>query len=283
MDGQVLQRYQCTPVGCQAFKVILVELVVRAVHEIGVLLYQLDDNFHKGQDLVGKPPPFEDEGDDDDAEEDFGFTVIEAPPPFPTPFTLASYSDPDQYTEGIAALPGYWAEDRIFGGVVLFQRGRNGTSQVGNIEPLLEGSRLLLTPFNKSDDIWYHSWRENVTRRIYALTDEQRKSLADFLQSDSIPKAGTKSPLPILGGRENRRRVDPEIAVPEHGIFRDRWERKVTVRSYRDYILGRTDVRNPLDYPELEDRADGTPGVRLEEPACEHADDENNGNGDLGS
>jgi hypothetical protein len=32
------------------------------------------------------------------------------------------YRDYDQYPEGIADCVGYWAEERIFGGVVLFDR-----------------------------------------------------------------------------------------------------------------------------------------------------------------
>lgn len=32
----------------------------------------------------------------------------------------------EQYPFGIADMAGYWAEDRIFGGVVLFDRGESG-------------------------------------------------------------------------------------------------------------------------------------------------------------
>lgn len=46
---------------------------------------------------------------------------------WPTPFCLLHYSKPEQYPDGIADLAGYWAEDRIFGGVVLFGRGTNDT------------------------------------------------------------------------------------------------------------------------------------------------------------
>jgi hypothetical protein len=34
--------------------------------------------------------------------------------------------DYDQYPDGLADVAGYWAEDRIFGGVVLFDRGDSG-------------------------------------------------------------------------------------------------------------------------------------------------------------
>lgn len=50
-----------------------------------------------------------------------------------TPFSVFNYADPDQYPDGIADVVGYWAEDRIFGGVVLFGRGETGTG----VSPIL--------------------------------------------------------------------------------------------------------------------------------------------------
>jgi hypothetical protein len=36
-----------------------------------------------------------------------------------------------QYPEGIADMVGYWAKDRILGGVVLFDRGESGNEVSG--------------------------------------------------------------------------------------------------------------------------------------------------------
>lgn len=44
-----------------------------------------------------------------------------------TPFSLWLYDDPKQYPDGNADVAGYWAEDQIFGGIVLFDRGESGT------------------------------------------------------------------------------------------------------------------------------------------------------------
>jgi hypothetical protein len=117
------------------------------------------------------------------------------------------------------------------------------------------------------------------------LTEAQKESLFLFLLSDS--EKLIESPLPILGGIDNRNRVDPEIAMPEYGIYRDRWERKVTISSYKDYILNRRDVRTILDYPELERKAGSAfrrtrnevqrkeePGLNYSEPEDESGDEE---------
>jgi hypothetical protein len=42
--------------------------------------------------------------------------------PFPTLFAHGSYVDHEQCPEGVADMAGYWAGDRIFGGVILFNR-----------------------------------------------------------------------------------------------------------------------------------------------------------------
>jgi len=55
------------------------------------------------------------------------------------------------------------------------------------------------------------------------------------------------SPLPILGDRNNRRRVDPEESTLATGIYRDRWERKVPGPE-KDARRARKDVCDSLDY-----------------------------------
>lgn len=98
-------------------------------------------------------------------------------------------------------------------------------------------------------DVWFHSHREDFTIRPYALTEDQRTNLVHFLRAakpdDTL--------LPILGDKRNRRRVDAEIAIPEHDIYRDRWERKIERYDYGHYLRMRRDVYNDIDYPELPD------------------------------
>lgn len=76
--------------------------------------------------------------------------------------------------------------------------------------------------------------------------------LLRFLDSDGETLLDAACPLPILGDRENRRRIDSEIAMPEFNVFRDRWERSVDVKNHRQYREEQHCVRTPLDYPELE-------------------------------
>lgn len=44
----------------------------------------------------------------------------------PTLFYANQYLDPQRFPRGLGDVPGYWAELRIFGGVVLFDRGQSG-------------------------------------------------------------------------------------------------------------------------------------------------------------
>lgn len=42
-----------------------------------------------------------------------------------TPFIIAPYHNPEEFPDGIADIVGYWAEHRIFGGIILFDRGKS--------------------------------------------------------------------------------------------------------------------------------------------------------------
>lgn len=101
------------------------------------------------------------------------------------------------------------------------------------------------------DGIWFHSHRQDVTKRIYELTEEQTASLLQFLEKERITES--TCPLPILGDITNRRRVDEEIAMPEFNVYRDRWERTVNCRNWDDYEEQKTCCRDAIDWPQLPD------------------------------
>lgn len=103
--------------------------------------------------------------------------------------------------------------------------------------------------------MWFQAHRETVTQRVFALTDDQRSALLHFLDLDPAAVGTSECPLPIIGDSSNRRRVDYEIAIPEHNIYRDRWERPIEYGSYDDYLNRRSCVRDVFDYPELEVQA----------------------------
>lgn len=107
----VLGRYQDLPAGSKASRMHLVELVAVAIHRIAVMLYK------RGNSL----------GDKGLQGDRLCWNCVDEALFYSTPFVLLEYADPAQYPEGVAELPGYWAEDQIFGGVVLFERGESGT------------------------------------------------------------------------------------------------------------------------------------------------------------
>ncbi|KAK7720879.1 hypothetical protein SLS63_009662 [Diaporthe eres] len=79
------------------------------------------------------------------------------------------------------------------------------------------------------DAIFFHSYAENITYRIWRLLDTQKKLLLDFLLSGDDVNGVTNSalnPFPILPDRNNLTRIDPEEPIYKTGIYRDLWERK---------------------------------------------------------
>jgi hypothetical protein len=82
-------------------------------HQIAVYLFNLDDGVHKH-----------------DVYEEWRDRPREWVKPgqyfAPAVFYHGSYVAFDQYPNGIADVAGYWAEAKIFGGVVVFDRGPSG-------------------------------------------------------------------------------------------------------------------------------------------------------------
>ncbi len=202
----------------------LVELVALAVHQIAVILFELDTSAHKNDPVYPLPP-----------KSNASYWMVNPNGPPPTPFYHRWYKDHRQYPRGVADMVGFWAENEILGGVVLFDR-RDPESE----------------PDADPDAVYYHSWRPNVTSRIYQLLPEQRKALLDFLLAEEPPAA---CPLPILGDDHNRTRVDPQEPMRETGIYRDLWERKDYVPRSRNE--GMSCHRNRLDFPTSEDELQG--------------------------
>lgn len=247
---KALRRYQATPAGSRASFLPLIKLVARAIHRVTVLLFQLDDTCHKGESLIRQEPPYP-FADDERA------SVPQVGHP-PIPFTLIDYCFPDQYPGGATDLAGYRAEDQIFGGVVVFERKELSDEvrimALGMPQFFHSSSRLTFPQYR---GLWFHSHRQGVTRRLYALTENQETDLKAFLlaKQDNVQSQQVKCPLPILGTADNVRRVDAVIAIPEFNIYRDRWERKIEKDSFQEYLRTRRDVVNTLDYPSRQIRS----------------------------
>lgn len=110
----VLRRYQNIPAGSHASKLPLIELVAVAVHRLAGLMY-LQGRFNKERVTL---PVAEDRLCHNGASEPYRKY-------YPTPFCLNEYANPE-FPDGMADIAGYWAENWIFGGVVVFSRGESG-------------------------------------------------------------------------------------------------------------------------------------------------------------
>ncbi|RFU36296.1 hypothetical protein B7463_g95, partial [Scytalidium lignicola] len=217
-DAYVLQAFQNERLGSRAFLLRLVELVAVACHQIAVFLYKLDHNLHKGQYEKWRIA----------REEVLRASWTRSVPlrlP-PVPFFHRSYNADKQYPNGTADIAGYWAEAKILGGVVLFDRGKSD----------LECNR-----------VFFHQSLRDGPRTIYPLTDIQFKDLTNFLLSER-DVAAPECPLPIHGSKFNRPRYDPYFAMKYFHIFRDRFERTLPAEHRRPHKF------SDRDYPEIEDQ-----------------------------
>jgi hypothetical protein len=198
----------------------LIELVAVAVHQIAALLFELDTSVHKDDGITDWAPP----------KSETLYWKWHPDGPHPTLFHHRWYLDYAQYPRRVADVVGYWAEGRILGGVVLFDR------------------RHPDTPGADPDAVYLHPDRHRVTYRICQLLPDQRSALLDFLLADEPLSPG---PLPILPDLNNTVRVDPEEPIEATGIYRDLWERKELAPTAGDARL--RDVWSKTDFTTTED------------------------------
>ncbi|KAI1861643.1 hypothetical protein JX265_009610 [Neoarthrinium moseri] len=215
---QVLSRYQAASPGSQLFNTLLVEITALSIHQIAVRLFNLDTSRHKADNVASWTPPKENES----------WWRFNPDGPLPTLFCHSWYTDYEEYPEGVADMVGFWAENRILGGVILFDRA---------------------TP--DSDAVYIHPDWKDVTYRICKLLDAQKQDLLDFLQSESPQCARS---LPIRPNGLNLVRVDPEESIALTKVYRNIWERKPPPEYAGDERSG--DVYDPLNFPTMSDQYD---------------------------
>ncbi|KAH7121478.1 hypothetical protein EDB81DRAFT_766293 [Dactylonectria macrodidyma] len=213
----LLVAFQNTTPNSKPFYLRLIELVVVACHQIAAHLFELDSGAHKHQ-LHQDWLDIENQATGD------GLDLRPYDPPVAAFFHKA-YQSAEQYPRGLADVVGYWAEGKIFGGVVVFDRGE--TEQECN-------------------SMWIYGSDIFDPKTIYPPTEEQFDALVDFLLGGPN---NTACPLPIQGTRLNRPRWDPDHAIARFHIFRDKWERKIPAAPLQHEC-----VRNSKDWPELDDR-----------------------------
>ncbi|KAI9164071.1 hypothetical protein HJFPF1_05707 [Paramyrothecium foliicola] len=220
-DSRVLFAYLAAAPGSRSFNTRLIELLAVSIHKFAVSIVKLDISLHKDDGITQWAPPTTDK---------FYWKWNPNGPPA-TMFVHPWYQDHDQYPDGIADMVGYWAESRIFGGVVLFDRhSPDGASE--------------------SDAVYLHPNRRGVTYRICRLLPEQKQALLEFATASQPGR----NPLPILPNEDNRERVDPEEPIEETEVYRDLWERKFHPEPFSDRRLRH--VWDTLEFPTHQDRYD---------------------------
>ncbi|KAL8324045.1 hypothetical protein RB597_007662 [Gaeumannomyces tritici] len=98
-DSSVLLAYQAAGLGSRAFNTRLIELVALAVHQIAVILFNLDTSLHKEDGVIEWVPP----------KDDWRYWDKHLNGPLPTLMYHPWYVDFEQYPEGAADMVGFWA------------------------------------------------------------------------------------------------------------------------------------------------------------------------------
>lgn len=224
---KLLNAFKVTSQGSTAFNLRLIELVAPALHQIAVFLFQLEEKLHEPETTGGL-----DIGDIVRWERPAGILpdFLYRYEPWPTLFIHPAFTAHEQFPNGVADIVGFWAEDRVLGGVALFDRSQSWGDE-------------------NEPNVYFQSCRTQMTYRIWQLMDNQQSSLVGYLLSDH--PTSEICPLPILHSRDNKIRVDAGDVIEAHKIYRNLWERAPFQPHPR---IGRGPcVQNPIDYPDMED------------------------------
>ncbi|KAJ6785168.1 hypothetical protein PWT90_09564 [Aphanocladium album] len=249
-DPALLQEFQRAELGSDTFLIRLLELVARAIHCIAVSVDKTAEKCHDGniQEAIEYHTPPE--------VILIGRNTRDYPYPEPpaSPSCHANYTQHEQYPNGASELAGFWAEDQIFGGVVLFDRGDCGT---------------------EAKSVWLHSSKHSWTTRIWKPLEWQMRAMKRFFETGRLEDIAEeaderekelarimsarqrkflrepwKGGFPFFCDMDNPERHDDWDAMKLHNIYKDEWERSLP-DSKPD--------SGPLDtfnYPELQSMAD---------------------------
>ncbi|KAM3427769.1 hypothetical protein MY4824_009225 [Beauveria thailandica] len=216
-SSSLLLSFQATQLGTRAFSLRLIELLAVSCHQIAVHLFQLQESRHTQEEYQR----WRDEPRDLNRWDWYRA---------PTAFCHRSYLASEQYPNGVADVVGYWAEARIFGGVVVFDRGETDA---------------------ECREVYLHSSLRKGPRTLYPPTSIQFDNLMRFLLGEAELGCATPNPapLPILASADNRWRWDAWEAFSRFHIFRDRYERGI-----KPTTKPRKDCRSATDWPEIADQ-----------------------------
>ncbi|KAL2121875.1 hypothetical protein VTJ04DRAFT_2330 [Mycothermus thermophilus] len=123
VSAQALHNFDSVPPCSSLFAARFIEVVARAIHEVAVYLHKQSPKRHK-DDHLGKFRPPED-------------IARFYPRTFPeTLFCHYFYDHYTSYPNGVADCVGYWAEERIFGGVLVFDRRDPAKVEEASVSPV---------------------------------------------------------------------------------------------------------------------------------------------------
>jgi hypothetical protein len=133
----VLQTYKDSRLGTREFRLRLIKTTAVVIHTLAALLFT----------ATNQPPYKCPEPRKKFIEVDGRFTPIDEFIPIVSQTCLFHnhYRDVDLYPMGVADIVGFWAETHLFGGVVVFDHGKNGT-EVGILLPPAPNSAIPMSP-----------------------------------------------------------------------------------------------------------------------------------------
>ena len=259
---KLLSAFQAASPGSRAFRTRLIEIVAVSIHQIAVLLYQNNSDLSTPGSALQAIHTWTSPQDDYNGSLWWRFNR-DGPPA--TLFRHTWYRDYTQYPYGAADVAGYWAENRVLGGVILFNR----------------KAEMRQSSSAGTDAVYIHPDRDEVTYRICLLTDTQKKALLDFLLdmpgTRPWPLGAAKEreicPLPIIPDETNIQRIDPEEPIRYTGVYRDQRERKMPPPLWLGDGRGSC-VYNPLDFPTKIDQDDARSRFRSRGDRRGDGDDE---------
>ncbi|KAF2239893.1 hypothetical protein EV356DRAFT_571979 [Viridothelium virens] len=197
IDSKLAQAFQSTSIGEREFNVRLLEILAVLCHEIATIL-----SINAEGELRQLP-------------EESPFL------PQPTELYHLFYTSSERYPQGVADIVGYWAEYRLFGGVVLFDRGELGV---------------------EARDVFIHPVGHY---KIYQLSDAQIQRWAVSVLSENL------QPKEIHDGLRFRsekyaRRIDPYDALSLN-IYRDKYAAKIPEQRPRRCVMRLEDDPEMMD------------------------------------
>ncbi|KAF2749455.1 hypothetical protein M011DRAFT_475549 [Sporormia fimetaria CBS 119925] len=215
IDAETIEAYQKAEKCSSEFTRRMMEIVAILCHDIAVYLYtKYEGGIRKPSSPPPQPEPVVLPGF-----EDIKFAPI---PPLPAEFFHHSYLDWEQYPNGVADIVGYWAEYRLFGGVMLFDRGESGT----------ECKNVYIHPIGPVGGYF-----------IFELTEAQVQQFVDSALSEQKPDPSLKLRFKC----QKWPRIDPYDAMSLN-VYRDKYERKISDQRPQRCVRRVEDMEDPEEY-----------------------------------